>query len=204
MENNLSRNAQVFKFFAQQCSGIPRKHLVKLAYMADLVARQFLGHPISRFNYILHHFGPYPRETEETIRELESLELARAVESVRATPYDVATKKLFDTGRPVIFDFSLGENEVLAFVVRCFMKMDTEELVEDVVYQTSPFLQAVSEERFKGPIHMEIVDGQGKQELGFDLERVLAATRQADLGDSMVAREWFDALRNRITARYAE
>lgn len=203
VETALSRNAQVFKFFAQQSPGIPRKHLAKMAYMADLISRQYLGHPISTFNYILYLYGPYPVETAETVNELVTQELARSVAERRGTPYDPAPKRLYDAGKAVVFDFSRGENEILAFVVRSFLKMDTEELVEDVVYETEPFRRVVEQGRLKAPLDMDIVNGQGTDEVGFDLERVLAATAQAEAGDSQVARAWFDGLRNHFASRYA-
>lgn len=203
-ETPLSRNAQLYKFLAQQCRGIPRKRLVKMAYMADLVARQYLGRPISTFNYVVYHYGPYPPETPETIEELSSRGLAWVQESVKAAPDDYAFKKLYDSGKPVVFDFTLGENEVLAYVVRNYLDMDTEELVEDVVYQTRPYREALSSGRLREPIPMEIVDGEGRRELGFDLERVLKAERQAAEGHSLTSQEYFDGLRNRLADRHAE
>jgi hypothetical protein len=201
----LSRKAQLFKYLAQQCPGIPRKHLVKIAYMTDLVARQYLGHPISDFSsYVVYYFGPYPPETPDAIAELQAEGLAWTQTTGKADQDDVAFKKLFDTGKPTVFDFSLGENEVLAYVVRNFMNMDTAELVEDVVYSTAPFQAALQTGRFKERIPMEIVDGEGAKEVGFDLEKALEAERQVEEGAYLGAREYFDGLRNRITQRHAE
>lgn len=49
---------------------------------------------------------------------------------------------------------------------------------------------------------MEMVNGQGAREVGFDLEKVTQAERQAEEGNYLLAREYFDALRNRIAARH--
>lgn len=200
----LSRNLQLYKYLAQQCRGMPRKHLVKMAYMADLVARQYLGHPISDLEYVVYYFGPYPPETPSIIAELERRGLAWAQPGLKADQGDYAFKKLFDTGERVVFDFTLGENAVLAYVVNNYLEMDTDELTEEVVKYTAPWQAAIARERFKERIPMEIVDGQGTKEVGFNLEAVMKAEKQAEEGDFLTAREYFDGLRNRITARYPE
>lgn len=99
----LSRNAQLLKYFAQQSRGIPRKHLVKMAYVADLVARQYLGHAISDFNYVVHYFGPYPQEAPDAIAELEREGLAWTQVTGRTDEHDVSFKKLFDNGKRTLF-----------------------------------------------------------------------------------------------------
>lgn len=204
MSESLSRSLQLYKYLAQQCAGMPRKHLVKMAYMADLVARQYLGHPISELEYVVYYFGPYPPKTPDVIAELERRGLAWAQPGHKAGQDDYAFKKLFDTGKRVVFDFTLGENEVLAYVVRNYLKMDTDELTEDVVKDTAPWKAAVVSERMRERIPMEMVDGEGLNEIGFNLEKVLEAERQAESGDYLTAREYFDGLRNRIAARHAE
>ena len=40
--------------------------------------------------------------------------------------------------------------------------------------------------------------------VGFELEAIARAERQAEEGDFVTAREYFDGLRDRITARYAK
>lgn len=201
---SLSRNLQLYKYLAQQCKGMPRKHLVKMAYMADLVARQYLGHPISDLTYEVYYFGPYPPETPGVIAELESRGLAWTQPGLKAGQDDYAFKKLFDSGKPVVFDFTLGENEVLAYVVRNYLDMDTDELTEDVVKYTTPWQAAVISERLRERIPMEIVDGEALTEIGFDLEKVMEAERQVEAGDFLTAREYFDGLRSRIAARCPE
>lgn len=204
MTPRLSRNAQLFKFFAQQCAGMPRKHLIKMAYMADIISRQYLGHAISEFEYVVYYFGPYPPEAPAAIAELEDCGLAWTQAGGKADPEDHAFKRLFDSGKPTLFDFTLGENEVLAHVVRTYLKMDTDELVEDVVYATAPFKEAVSRGRLGERIPMELADREGFEDIGFDLEKVLKAEKQAQDGDFLTSRDYFDGLRNRIAARYTE
>lgn len=200
----LSRNAQVLKYFAQQYPGIPRKRLVKMAFLADLVARQYLGAPISKFTYVVYHFGPYDPEVPNTIAELESAGLAWSRESRPATDDDVAFKRLYDSGTPAVFDFTLGENEVLAYVVRNFLSMEIEELVEDVVYPSAPYQAALGTGKFNERIPMEIVDRKGLGQVGFDLEKAIKAERQVEEGHFLTAQDYFDGLRDRISARYPD
>ncbi len=57
MTTALSRNALLVKYFAQVYRGIPRKHLVKFIYEADVLAREYLGHPLSKFQYQHAKYG---------------------------------------------------------------------------------------------------------------------------------------------------
>jgi len=196
----LSRNAQLLKYFAQQYPGIPRKRLVKLAYMTDILGRQYLGKPLSGMNWILYHHGPYSQEIPEAINELEVQDLCWT-EVINAPTGEATWKKLYDAGKPVLFDFSLAEDQVLGFVIRTYRDMPMDELMLDVVYETTPYKQA---EKFGDNLQMNLVDDEGKREFGFDLEAIARAERQAEEGDFVTAREYFDGLRDRITARYAE
>lgn len=175
-----------------------------MTYMADLLARQYIGRPISGFDYVVYHFGPYPLETRETVTKLEAKGLAWEKSRSRVDEYDYSSKKLFDSGKPIAFDFTKAENEILAFVVRNYLNMDTDELVEDIVYETAPYRAAFATGKLKAPIPMETVDREALAEIGFSLERVLEAERQADEGHYVTGREYIDGLRNRIAARHPE
>src|SRR5688572_15613925 len=74
----LSKTAQVLRLFAQAYGkpGIPRKRLVKLAYVADILAWQYLGHPLTALHWIKDHWGPNARDLPEVTAELEGQELA--------------------------------------------------------------------------------------------------------------------------------
>ena len=199
---NVSRNAQLLKFFAQAYRGIPRKRLVKMAFMADLISRQYLEHPISEFEWIAYYYGPYSREIPEAIGELESQHLAWTRE-IEATPDgDAQWKLLFDSGQRVPLDFSFGENEVLAYVVDNYLDMPMEELLWDVVYPTVPFKKAVAE-GFGSRVPMELANSVGKRLAGFDLEAIIKAERQVEGGEFVTASAFFNALRSDITERHS-
>jgi len=172
-----------------------------MAYMADIIARRYLGHPISEFEYQKDKFGPYCPEIPAVIRELEGLGLVWSKNSPATTPEGRdASKVLFDSGQRVVFDFSLGENEILAYVVENYRAMDLTEFVRDVVKQTKPFK---AQREFHAPLPMELEDNAGRALVGFDLEAIIRAERQAEAGDFRTARDFFDSLRARLTARHA-
>src|ERR1041384_3195216 len=137
----LSKTAQVFKFFAQQYGhpGLPRTKLAKLTYTSDVLARQYLGHPITDLVYIKDHYGPYARALPEYVRELESAELA---EQTTHRDGEHRTIRLRDLGRPIAFGFSPGENEILGYVAANYLSMDLDEFIDDVVKRTDPFKAA--------------------------------------------------------------
>jgi hypothetical protein len=176
MPATVSRDAQVLKFFAQQCRGIPRKRHVKLVYLADVLAREYLGHPISSFEYVRLYYGPYDRRFPEVAQELVLAGLAEEVTEHRtAYPAPQRTIRLVDLGLSVPFEFSLGELEVLRYVTENYLDMPMEELIEDVIYETEPMKAGVSEE---SRLPMELADRRGVDAVGFDLEAVLAAERE--------------------------
>ncbi|MGQ0713799.1 MAG: type II toxin-antitoxin system antitoxin SocA domain-containing protein [Gemmatimonadaceae bacterium] len=196
----ISKNAQVLRLFAQAYAGrgIPRKRLVKLAYMADLLARQYLGRPVTDFIYIKDHYGPNARELPEVTEELTTHDLAQEYVERDGTFRSI---RLRASHTPVVFDLTLGENEVLRYVMDNYLNMDLEEFVDDVVKVTDPF-RAV--QRQGEVIPMELVDGVKRKEIGFDLERILRAEQQAAEGNSVTLAEFVNELRTEITARHAE
>ena len=55
----LTRNAQVLRYLLEVAPGAGHTILAKLAYLADLLARQHLGHPITGLDYIYDKHGPF-------------------------------------------------------------------------------------------------------------------------------------------------
>jgi hypothetical protein len=199
MPTQVSRNAQVLKFFAQQDRGIPRKRLVKMVYETDIIARQYLGEPVSTFEWRLFQYGPYSREIPSAVDELVAGRWAWTHET-EATEDGPGWKRLYDSGQPIVFDFKLEENEVLAYVTANYLSMPMEELLWDVVYETKPMKAAT---QFHERLPMEIVDNEGRNLVGFDLARIIKAEEQAKAGEYLTAPQFLDALRNQITARHA-
>lgn len=198
MHPEISKSAQVLKFFAQQYRGIPRKRLTKMAYETDIIARQYLGEPITTFEWRLYQFGPYSEEIPLAVDELVKNGLAWT-QDTEPTEEGPGWKKLYDAGRPVVFDFTLAENEILGYVAVNYLNMPMDELLNDVVYETKPLKVAV---QFHQRLPMEIINNEGRNLVGFDLMRIIKAEQQARAGDFLTAAQFFDGLRNRIAARH--
>lgn len=198
MSPNLSRNALLVKFFAQAYKGIPRKHLVKFIYESDVLAREYLGRPISTLAYRRDKFGPYDPAIEEAVQELID---AGYVEEKRDTWRfrDVfgAYRRLLDQHRLVVFDFDLGESAVLDYVLTNYLNMPIEEFLRDVIYETAP-MKAVS--RTGDPLPMDILDNAGTKRVGFRLEEVLQAEEAGRRGDYVTLTAFVDELRSQAPA----
>ena len=55
----LSRNAQVLRYLLEVAPGVGHTLLAKFAYLADLIARQYLGGPITEMQYRYDNHGPF-------------------------------------------------------------------------------------------------------------------------------------------------
>ena len=179
MATTISKTAQVLKYFAQQYGGpgIPCTRLVKMAYMSDLLAREYLGGPITDFRYYRYHFGPYDDAIVDVIEELVAADLAETKETYEG---EEPTKRLCPRGAPIQFGFSAGEQEILRYVTANYLTMDLEELFIDVVYQTAPMLQT---KNLKEVLPMASVDNRGTNAVGFSLEAVLRAEQEESFDD---------------------
>jgi len=188
----LSRNAQVLKYFAQQCPAVGRTKLLKLAYLADLESRQLLGHPVSSFDYIWYDHGPFDTALYSAIEELKAHGMADEEEVVVGLGY--IEQRLVDTGQPAMFDFSPAESEILYYVATKYQRTALRELLSEVVYETGP-MKAVQRKGERLP--METLDGNQRDRIGFDLEDIIAAEQEIDAGHFRPADEFFDELRSK-------
>jgi hypothetical protein len=169
-----------------------------MVYETDIIARQYLGEPVSTFEWRLDQYGPYSPEIPLAVEELVASGLAWT-QDTKATEDSPGWKKLYDSGQVIIFDFKLEEHEVLAYVTTNYLNMPMEELIFDVVYETKPYKAAT---QFHQRLHMELVDNEGRDLVGFDLGRIIKAEQQAQAGDYLTAPQFFDGLRNTIAARH--
>ncbi|MGH7619176.1 MAG: hypothetical protein ACREPM_18295 [Gemmatimonadaceae bacterium] len=192
----LSKTAQVLKYFAQHYGrpGIPRTRLGKCAFMADVIARQYLAHPITELVYRKDFFGPYARELPKYTTELVEAEL---VNEVTHGSGDSRAIRLHDRGHPVAFGFTPGEAEVLAYVSDNYLDMDLEEFVQEVVKKTEPFKTV---HKHGDQLPMEVLDGVVRDAVGFDLEKLIRAEKQAETGEGITLDQFADELHSRFAS----
>jgi len=199
MSEFLSRNAQLVKFFAEQYSGVPRTVLVKFIYMADLIAREYLGEPISEFTYHLDKHGPYDSAIEDAVAEVVAADLGWETTERYPLPGGDQGRyiRLHVNRRPIPFNLTLGQNEVLAYVVKNYVPMPKAEFLEQVVYQTPP-MKAV--DRLKDLLPMDMVNNTGRKAVGFDLEGVLQAERRARTEPLLTLADFMSGVQAAISA----
>jgi hypothetical protein len=185
----LSRNAQVVKYFVQRApSELGVVKLQKLAYLADLYAREYLGHPVSGFDYMYYKHGPFDADLYTAIEELER---ADYVETRRHSLLGGRNKRgVVNKGRFTAFEFTRPEKEILDYVAEVYENEPLERILVEV-YETTPMKIASRNER----IPMEIVDNRAKRALGYDLETVLSEEAEIDRGNYVLASDFFDGLR---------
>src|SRR5690349_9423023 len=103
---DISKSAQAVKYFAQEYQnlpghkGIPRKRLVKMLYMSDLLAREYLGKTISTLQYYKDEYGPYDKRIKDVCEEL--VEAGFAAEVIERDA-EYLYKRLVDAGKPITF-----------------------------------------------------------------------------------------------------
>jgi hypothetical protein len=196
---SLSRDALLVKFFAQARPGVPLKPLAKFIYESDVLAREYLGHPISSFTYRRNHFGPYDDTINDVIQELiDAGHAEQRKEYWLGSQGEVRIFHLFAQQRQDTFDFEPGQMEVLRYVVKNFIDMPFQDFMNDIIYQTEPWKADVP---FGKPLPMEMLDNAGTRRVGgFKLEEILRAEEAVRRGEVVTLGAFMDELRTKIRA----
>lgn len=195
----LSRNALLVKYFAQVYPNVPRKHLVKFIFEADVLAWEYLGRPISTFTYLHDQYGPYDNAIKDAVEELVEADHVQ-VQQDRWPSWELSGGRhirLIDQHRPVSFDFDLGESAVLDYVVRNYLNMPFKEFLYDVIYETAP-MKAAGPKGSKLP--MEIARHTGTKRVGFYLEDIVKAEQAGRSGEFVTLSAFVDELRAQAPA----
>lgn len=184
MPTTISKTAQVLKYFAQRYRatssekrGIPRTRLMKMAYLTDLLAREYLGDGVTDFRYYRYKHGPYDKAILGFIEEL--VEAGLAFEKLDDTG-EYEYKRLVDAGLPIEFDFSPAETEILRYVATTYLTMPMQELLHEVVYTSTPMVEQPVMEQL---LPMDSVNNRGTEAVGFKLEDVLRAEQEQSFPD---------------------
>jgi antitoxin SocA-like protein len=182
------RTREILLFFIERLSGsIGRSRLAKLAYMADLESRRYLGHPLTRLRYRVDHFGPFdPR----ILRELDALRRrARIFEERLQTPDGSRYHRYRAAKRAHRRSLTRGEEAILSYVLSLYAEKDLREFLDDVILETAPFRRAKAKRRGT-PLDMDSMNNEAKDRLGgIDLEKVLLAEEEARAGKTVPLEE---------------
>lgn len=186
--DELSKEAQILKYFLQRTEGLGITKLMKLVYLADLEARRCLGRPISGFEYHFGKHGPFDRRIYDAVEELQDRGFATEQE---IHLIDFTERRISDTGEPAILDFSSAEQEVLSFLVAEYSDAPLGDLLDEVVYSSQPMEKVESR---GDPLPMDEENDTVREERGLDLEEMLAAEEEAEQGNYRELEDFFSDL----------
>lgn len=187
---NLSRNAQVLRYLLQVAPGIGHTKLVKFAYLADLEARKYLGHPISQFTYYFNQHGPF--DSGGFFGALSELKTGEFITENQIPCGEYIGYEMLPTSQAAEFDFSTGEAEVLRYVATTYFSKTARDLCDDIVYKTEPMLEAEAGK----PLPMDKMNRAPGEGFGFNLERMLAGEASVAHGRTRPWAELMDELRS--------
>lgn len=192
----VGRNAQVLKYLTERSQRIGATKLMKLAYLADITARKYLGHPVSEFEYIWYDYGPFDATYYDARNELIFAEVAEEQE----TPYPKSgyvKRTLVDLGQPVRYELSEVEMQILDYVYGKYGDLPLQGLL-DQAYSTEPMRKVKEEGREGDRLPVEMVDNQGREELDFDIEKLAAAQQRIRSGRYVTLGDFESGLRAKI------
>lgn len=173
----MSPVSQLLCFFAERIPALGRSQMVKFCYLADYQARRFLGRQITGLRYHWDQYGPFDPQILEALDRLvnDGFLIAHPVEVV---PGRVRAFEYTRSDRPARPDFNHAETAILDSVIQLYGDARLKGLLEDVVYETEPMLDARARQAFGQPLNMEQVNNLDRIP-GLELEEVWQA--DADL-----------------------
>jgi hypothetical protein len=187
----LSRNAQILRYLMEVAPGLGRIKLAKFAYLADCEAYRYLDRSISEFRYIYDRHGPFDRRRFYLAKD-ELVSGGYATETmVEAGPYQ--GYEFQPTNKPVEYGFDQAEAEILRYVAEIYLTHTAVRLCDEVVYQTAPMKGAKVGEK----LSMDKMREEKRDDLGFNLERLLAGEASVEAGRFRPLKEAVDELRAR-------
>jgi len=180
----MNRVAQMIRFFVERVPGAGRTQIVKFLYLADVESRRYLGRPISDLDYIWYDYGPF---NKEILSQLDQL-CDQGVITGEKVLYPGGAGYRYNPATPVQFKFSREELAILDFTAAIYGSTPLQALLEEIVYQSQPMLDAKNREARGGRLRMELVDNE-KRMPGMELERITDAIKDLDSGRGRPLRE---------------
>jgi len=176
----MSRNARVLELIVGRAGGaVARTRLMKIVYMADLLAWRVLGEPISEFHYKHYHHGPFDPAIYAAVEELCQAGHAEVEEgtTTEGPRYDYDLVRLVDGATPhVAQEFTPGQLHLVDLAVKRCAGINIRKLITEVIDETEPM---------KGVPHGQPLDMEAQRNKDRD------ARGGISLETILEAREWF-------------
>jgi hypothetical protein len=182
----MTTNANLLEAILRQ-SGKPlsRMRLLKIAYMADLLAWRVLGRPISRFNYHRYHHGPFDQEFYCALEELLSLGRARIDEVTTKEGHDCQLVYLVADAPPVRPEvFTRGDVHLIGLAVQKYRDLPLQTFLV-LVYETEPMKEA----RLNQPLPMEAQRNKDRDQAGGISLEIILESREAFVRGESISHE---------------
>jgi antitoxin SocA-like protein len=186
----LSKEEQMLAYFVHRLEGqrFGRTALMKFLYLADYESRRFLGRAISDVAYIWHHYGPYDTAFPANLTRLAESNIIVHEEFEFDNGKTVAR---FRTGTAApTYSLRPEEFSVLQYVCDHYSGMDLQVLLNDIVYETEPMIDAKARNAKGKKLRMQIADGLRSNELGIPFEELLQRSFEARAGATITAEEF--------------
>lgn len=189
----LSKNAQLLGYALARVGDMGVTRLLKLIYLADLESRRLRGRPVSSLRFFFHKHGPFDSAFYTALEELQRENL---VTEAGIWHPDGSRERSLTLKGDVPLGLDPVDLHILNGVCDTYGRMPLSDLLARV-YESPPMRGL---ER-GNTLPMDIVDNRDKDEIGFDIEALIAAQQEAEGGNYESGTDFFDGLRAKIATR---
>lgn len=178
----MSRNAEFLDLILERAGeDLGHVRLLKLAYMADLLAWRVLGQPISEFQYKWHKHGPFDPTFYTALGELQERGRIEDRPNTTKDGHECSLVRRLQVSS-VAEGFTRGQRHLVDLCVERYARLRLGELLR-IVYATEPMKSAQP----SLPLALEAQKNLDLERLGgVSLERILESEERIERG------EWVD------------
>ncbi len=185
------RIANLILFFLSENPGAGRTQIIKFLYLSDLEYRQYQGEPITDLEYIWGDHGPFDPRVYVVLDQM------KADGTISEEPYANAFGKPAYRYKSEISPKSDGlhraELRIAESVAKQVRDTPLRNLLDEVVYQTMPMLDAQDRDARGQKLRMELVNNQ-KRKFMIDLKDAFDAEESFDKNTCVSGKEFFEEL----------
>ena len=190
-EQRNERIATLICFFLSKNPGAGRTQIVKFLYLTDLEYRQYQGKPVTDLEYVWGDFGPFDQRIYNVLETMKRRGLVQEAEYVSGHGKPAYRYELTEPCRRD--GLHRAEVEVAEHIAAQVRDTPLRELLDDVVYETEPMLDAKQREARGQKLNMDVVNLK-KRRFGIDLEKAWDNDEAITTSKSISAEKLFTEL----------
>ena len=191
-----TKTCQIVKYLVSRLPGrLGKTKIVKLLYLADLESRRLMGKPISEMRYRWYNHGPWDERVDVCLKALTE---AKSIE-VEIYPMHGWYGSLYhNLGGNIDSGLSQAEKRILDYLIQEYGQKKLKELLEEIVYETTPMKDVRERKAFNEFLRMELVDNELRAAFGdVDFEDLVAGENDILEGRSTPLSEVLSELEHR-------